>query len=66
MVFEFELELHLMLVWGHFFEFNWLLLQSAEGWLMLLLLADGVLTVLVSAAAKKQPAERGQYLQVRN
>ena len=58
-MFDFEIDLHLMLVWGHFFEFNWLLLQSAEAWLMLLLLAD-VLTVPVSAPAKKQPAEWSQ------
>ena len=36
MVFEFELELHLMLVWGHFFELDWLLVQLADdaavGW----------------------------------
>jgi len=30
-VFEFEIEMHLMLLWGHFFEFTCLLIQSADG-----------------------------------
>ena len=30
-VFEFEIEMHLMLLWGHFFEFTGLLVQSADG-----------------------------------
>jgi len=35
-VFEFEIEMHLMLLWGHFFKFNCLLVQLADaaavGW----------------------------------
>ena len=52
-MFEFELELHLMLVWGHFFELDWLLVQSAD-----VAALASVRTVLGSALAKKQPAER--------